>query len=87
MTCIKTGCHVFIEPYGEYAYGDAYEVAAVRYFRLVQRSRKPLAPTLHFTIHSFHDWFDKDCAEHISTLITTQSRNHGYHGILIGTPQ
>lgn len=26
MTCIKTGCHIFIEQYDEYAYGDAFEV-------------------------------------------------------------
>lgn len=24
MTCIKIGCHLFIEQYGEYAYADAF---------------------------------------------------------------
>lgn len=26
MSCTKTGCHVWIEPYNEWAYGDAFEV-------------------------------------------------------------
>lgn len=26
MTCVKTGCHIYIEPYQEYAYGDAFEI-------------------------------------------------------------
>lgn len=29
MTCIKTGCHIWIEPYQEYAYGDAFEIEPV----------------------------------------------------------
>ena len=26
MTCTRTGCQIYIEQYGEYAYGDAFEV-------------------------------------------------------------
>jgi len=29
MTCTRTGCQVYIEQYGEYAYGDAFEVMPV----------------------------------------------------------
>lgn len=28
MTCLKTGCHVWVEPYGEYAWGDAFRLEA-----------------------------------------------------------
>lgn len=27
MTCTRTGCHIWIEPYNEFAYGDAFEVS------------------------------------------------------------
>jgi len=30
MTCTKTGCQIFIEQYGEYAYGDAFEISPFR---------------------------------------------------------
>lgn len=29
MTCVKTGCHIYLEPYGEYAYGDAFEIEPI----------------------------------------------------------
>ena len=29
MTCVKTGCHIWIAPYQEFAYGDAFALEAV----------------------------------------------------------
>lgn len=79
MTCVRTGCHIYIEPYSEFAYGDAFEVSGpVHYFRLVQRSFTPLIPRLHFTVHSYESWFDMH--SEISTLISTDTINHGYDG-------
>lgn len=29
MTCLRTGCHVWIEPYREFAYGDAFALERI----------------------------------------------------------
>lgn len=29
MPCVKTGCHIWIEPYQEFAYGDAFEIEPI----------------------------------------------------------
>lgn len=58
MTCTKTGALIYVEQYGEYAYGDAFEVSGsqtvpigfenyevdnhVAYFNIVLRSRSPI---------------------------------------------
>lgn len=80
MACIKTGCLAYIEPYDEWAYGDAFELDGVYYFRLVQRFfEHPKNVPLHFTIHGYDNWFDKDTK--MSTLISSVVTNHGYEGI------
>lgn len=79
MSCIKTGCLAWIEPYNEWAYGDGFCVAGVYYFRFVQRfTERPNIP-LHFTIYDFDNWFDKDSS--MSTLISSHTIFHGYEGI------
>lgn len=78
MPCTKTGCHIFIEPYGEYAYGDAFELNDVAYFRLVQRSQEPLFPRLHFTVWNYDSWFDADSP--MSTMVSADYANLGYEG-------
>lgn len=70
MTCTRTGCQVYIEQYGEYAYGDAFEVNGVvgfnnqevhynvAYFNIVRRSRSPInGPVKHYTVHNIEHWF------------------------------
>lgn len=86
MTCTKTGCHIFISPYGEYAYGDAFELEGVAYFRIVQRARSPIFPVLHYTIIDFDNWFDKDTSRP-STLITARYACLGYDGLPVGEYQ
>lgn len=29
MTCTKTGCHIYLVPYREFAYGDAFEIEPI----------------------------------------------------------
>lgn len=29
MTCVKTGCHIWLAPYREFVYGDAFEIEPV----------------------------------------------------------
>ena len=80
MTCIKTGCHIFLPQYGEFAYGDAHEFDGVFVFRLVGGpSRSPLASTLHFTVPDISEWFNRHSPE-MSTLIASCVENHGYEG-------
>lgn len=85
MTCTKTGAHIFIEQYGEYCWGDAFEVtaddetgASIAYFRIVSRSFVPHLYALHYTVLGIDNWLDKDSP--ISTLIATSFINHGYEG-------
>lgn len=81
MHCTKTGCHVHVAEYGEYAYGDAFEIAGVAVFRIVQRSRRPLQSKLHYTVAEIGEWFDKDSSTvRTSTLIAKRFNNHGYDG-------
>lgn len=76
MPCIKTGCQIFIEPYGEYAYGDAFEVQvgvrSVYYFRLVARSFKKINKDfVDFTVYNYDNWFDQNAPTgQTSTMIS-----------------
>jgi len=92
MECIKTGCHVYLPHYNEWAYGDAFELELsggpgelvyVYVFRLCARELKPLRPVKHFTIHNIQHWFDEDRTSQIinSTLIATSVTDHGYEGV------
>jgi len=81
MTCTKTGCHIYIWPYQEYAYGDAFEIGPTAYFRLVQRSFTPLFPMIHYTVRDIADWFDQDgSSQRPSTLISHDWVSFGYEG-------
>jgi hypothetical protein len=103
MPCIKTGAHVYIEPYGEYVWCDAFSLDArcnwnnaklasykvliepVYLFRIVRRSFEPLTPRLHFTVHSYDQWFDNgsfhpSTHKGISTMFSAEVTNHGYEG-------
>jgi hypothetical protein len=80
MACIKTGCHLWLESYGEYAYGDAFQFQDVFVFRIVARSFGPINKfhVKHFTVEHITHWFDEH--ERTSTLIATHCVNHGYEG-------
>lgn len=89
MTCTKTGAHIFIEQYDEYAYCDAFEIetgdgtpfhAPICYFRIVEVSRLALRSQLHYTVVNVVDWFDRDALHYAQTLISDNCINHGYEG-------
>jgi hypothetical protein len=92
MQCIKTGCLAYLEEYGEYVYGDAFEMeldagpgslTSVYVFRLCDRSFRPInGKNLHFRVHSINHWFDEErTSEQVnSTLIATSVDNYGYVG-------
>lgn len=88
MTCIKTGCLIYLQQYGEWAYGDAHKCDDILVIRTVWRGRKfpqEYGPNRHFTIHSILEWFDGD--QHLrtndltGTLVVNQWTNHGMDGI------
>jgi hypothetical protein len=86
MTCIKTGCHIYIEQYGEFARGDAHAYNGMFVFRLVEISHEPLAPTMHFQIRDVVEWFDRFAMERhgtSSTLLAFDVENFGYDGIKV----
>lgn len=70
MTCTKTGCHIWIEPYSMWAYGDAFEVeinvpvphgtevARFAYFKLVRTAYEVInnMQVKHYTVHNFEEW-------------------------------
>lgn len=60
MTCVKTGCHIYLIPYGTFAYGDAHEVAGALFFRLVSVLDQPLSNVLHYEINNFDSWWGKE---------------------------
>ena len=78
MTCIKTGAHVFLEEYDEWAYGDMHIVGSVYVFRVAQVEFGPIYSVMHFTVHSIANWF-KD--QPYGTIIATSVTDHGYDGI------
>lgn len=86
MSCIKTGCHVYIEPYGEFAYGDAYQFGDTFVFLLVQVNRAQiLGERVHAIVSHVDQWFDKGAMEKHpyanSTLISRSAELFGYEGL------
>lgn len=89
MACLKTGCVVYLDCYGEWLYGDGFRHDGVYYFRLVARTRDPeeakaYGGRLHFTVESFDNWFDLEAtsAARPSTLVASgEVLYHGYEGV------
>lgn len=84
MTCMKTGCHIWIENYGEWGYGDAHHIRGLWVFRLVATSFEPMNARCHYTVTEIEDWFDRERMEitgrAISTLFAAKVKDHGYEG-------
>jgi hypothetical protein len=81
MTCVKTGCHIYLSEYNAYAYGDAHQFGNVFVFRLVGGpSHSPLDETLHYTVHNSLEWFERNRTDGSSTLIAGGVSFHGYEG-------
>jgi hypothetical protein len=87
-TCIKTGCSVFIECTNSWAYGDAFRIGDVTWFRLCEHSFKgPIRDVMHFTVHDYAAWHDERATsmKQNSTMICGPSCviDHGYGGVPI----
>ncbi len=80
MACTKTGCHVYLPEYQEWAYGDAFEYNGVAYFRFVSRERTPICKVKHYTI-TIESEFDKPTDGNCQTVIASTFVNHGYEGV------
>lgn len=84
MSCIKTGCYCFLAPHNMWAYGDAFEIFGVHFFRFCQLEFQPISSVKHFTINDWSVWFDenKTSTAYNSTMICDPFSviNHGYEG-------
>lgn len=79
--CIKTGAHVYLAPYGEYAYGDAFLMGGVYLFRIVARSRDPIFPYRHFTVHSAEATSYLSFKDgNVETILALEVTSHSYYG-------
>jgi len=85
MSCIRTGFHAHLEPHGMWAYGDAFELCGVHWFRICEVSMQPLSPVKHFTIRDWAVWHDENKTSQAqnSTMICDpfSIENHGYEGV------
>lgn len=80
MSCIRTGCQVYLVEYGEYLWCDAFEFGDQFIFRAVSRERQPTNPRLHFTITHISHWFDKDKTNgNQASTIVAHKINSAYH--------
>lgn len=83
MTCVKTGCHIYIIPYGAFAYGDAHEVDGVYFFRLVERAPVPTGPVIHYEVNNFDTWWDQSDDPHRPSTLVARGMDvisYGYEG-------
>jgi hypothetical protein len=86
MSCIKTGCSLFLEPYGLWAYGDAHmdTYEEVYIFRICELKRVTNS-VRHFTVRDWDYFFDEELVAkgRNATLIAPNIHvtNHGYDGI------
>lgn len=91
MQCIKTGCDVFLDQYGEWVHGDAFETeGGDLVIRASWRSREPTGARRHFTVLDVGRWFDERAHEAAgckegrnSTIVVDRGlwTNHGYQGV------
>lgn len=85
MSCIKTGCYVHLTPHDQWAYGDAFEMYGITWFRFCEVADKPLNSVKHFTVEDWAVWYDeiKTSQRQNSTMICDpySVTNHGYAGI------
>lgn len=85
MSCQRTGFNAYIEPLDMWAYGDAYELYGVTYFRICEVRRHPPRDRKHYTVRDWQHWFDerKTSYEQNSTMICSpfDCTYHGYEGV------
>jgi len=81
MQCIKTGAHIYIAQYGEFAICDVFELQGVNLFRIAGTSREPMRDVIHFNVVDVAQWFDREATDgRDSTMISACAANFGYDG-------
>lgn len=81
MTCVKTGCEVYLAEYDEWVRGDAFLTGPQSDTLVIRVSGRGLKPPRrrHFTVLQVEHWFDRD-SDRISTLVSDIFIDHGYEG-------
>ena len=81
MQCIKTGAHIYIAQYGEFAICDVLELKGVNLFRIAGTSREPMRDVIHFNVVDVAQWFDREATDgRGSTMTSACAENFGYDG-------
>lgn len=86
ITCIRTGCQVYLTQTGEYLWGDAFEGPDFFVFNVVGKSYSPLnVPVRHFTVQHIDHWWNErstsSSAPSVLLAFKANSTNHGYDGV------
>lgn len=78
MTCIKTGAHIFLRPYGAYALCDAFLINGSYIFRVVHFGYESIRPEVHFAVEEIAHWFDQyeTGTNRASTMIVAFNKVH-----------
>jgi len=86
MTCIHTGCDLYITEYGVWAHGDAhtYDVDGKRLYLFRISFWNHEAPVwmthVNYTVHELLDWWDKDNDAVRNSTLLADAEKVTYHG-------
>ena len=85
MQCVKTGAHVFLEEYGSWVYGDAFQYGGALFVNAVYAGHDPARPVKHYTAHRIDHWFNESRTSEAapSVLVVAGWSDHGYDGVAI----
>lgn len=89
MQCERTGAHIWIEPYGEWAVCDLFREGVIWVARISAVAFDPMRTYNNGDVLNADAWFDREKMAQlgrglvVSTLImpSTQFAYHGYEGI------
>ena len=79
MACIKTGAHVFLEEYGEFAYGDMHQFNGTYILRKAGQGPKPIngLDLIHFQVFNVEVIWD---GSPYGVIVCSGVMDHGYDG-------
>lgn len=82
MQCIKTGAHIYITQYGEYAVCDVHQTAKGTWvLRIAGTSRSPMRDRLNGHVFEVEGWFDRNNERYASsTLLADNIHDFSYVG-------
>ena len=82
LTCIKTGCTAYLDPYGEMLHGDLFQVDDTDVVLMRVCARDVGGTHAHAYIDTFTHWFDAErtSGTHNSTLVGRMTK-FNYDGL------